>query len=371
VKLAFAIALGASMVLSACAPKPAIKKEPGPAPSAPPAAAPASGAPPVTEVASFVLHPAYPGFRAQMIEKHKLDGAALDKAFGAYKPEQRVLDAITRPAEAKPWHQYRKIFVTAERVALGVKFWDERADEVKRAADLYGVDPEMVVAIIGVETKYGAIQGKWPVLATLGTLAFDYPPRSPFFRAELEQFLLMTRELELDPTVPVGSYAGAMGAGQFMPSSYRAYARDGDADGHRDLWTDWDDITASVANYFKQAGWDRGALVVVPAALRDGATEPARANALTKVTAGELRSAFVFSDGVADSAPALYVSLETEQGTRVHFIGLNNFWVITRYNRSPLYAMAAHELAREIVAAREAAADAARRAAAAAMPPVG
>lgn len=345
--------LGLALVLAACAPKPAVKPEPA-APPAPPAA-PAPGAPAVSAIASFVEHPEYLGFRHQMVEKHGFDGHDLDRLFRAIKPEQRVLDAITRPAEAKPWHQYRRIFVTPERVALGVRFWDERAAEVQRAADAYGVDPEMVVAIIGVETKYGAIQGKFPVLSTLATLAFDYPPRAPFFRGELEGFLLMSREIGVDPLAATGSYAGAMGAGQFMPSSYRAYSRDGDADGKRDLWTDWDDITASVANYFKQHGWERGGLVAVPAVLREGVTEPARPSSLTRTTVGELRQAFVFTSGLDDAAPALYVSLETEQG-RVHYVGLNNFWVITRYNRSPLYAMAAHELAREIVAARAAAA---------------
>ena len=345
------------LALAACAPKPVVKPEA--APTTPPPA-PAPGAPQVSAIASFVEHPLYLGFRHQMVEKHGFEGHDLDAAFRTIKPDQRVLDAITRPAEAKPWHQYRRIFVTPDRIALGVKFWDERAAEVQRAADTYGVDPEIVVAIIGVETKYGAIQGKFPVLPTLATLAFDYPPRAPFFRGELEQFLLMCRENGIDPQTAVGSYAGAMGAGQFMPSSYRAYSRDGDTDGKRDLWTDWDDITASVANYFKQSGWSRGGLVAVPAILREGATEPARPNALTKVTVGELRQAFVFTGGLADTDPAMYVALDTEQG-RIHYVGLNNFWVITRYNRSPLYAMATYELAREIVAAREAARDAARR----------
>lgn len=340
------------LAVTACAPRPTVKPE---APAAPPAAAAAPDAPLVSAIDNFVQHPQYLPFRDAMVSKHGFDAAALDATFGAIKPDQRVLNAITRPAEAKPWHQYRRIFVTPERVALGVKFWDERAAEVQRAADAYGVDPEIVVAIIGVETKYGAIQGKFPVLPTLATLAFDYPPRAPFFRGELEQFLLMSREIGIEPATAVGSYAGAMGAGQFMPSSYRAYSRDGDADGKRDLWTDWDDITASVANYFKQSGWSRGGLVAVPAVLREGASEPARANALTKTTVGELRQAFVFTSGLEDADPALYVSLETEQG-RIHYVGLNNFWVITRYNRSPLYAMATYELAREIVNARSSAA---------------
>jgi len=334
-------ALSFLLALGACAPRPVTRPEP---PTAPTPAAPAP--------ASYAEHPAYPAFRARMAAQ-RFDGAALDALFEQVAPDQRVLDAMARPAESKPWHQYRRIFVTAERIALGARFWDEHAAKVERAAEAYGVDPEIVVAIIGVETKYGTIMGKFPVISSLATLAFDYPSRATFFTDELEQFLLMTRELGLDPLTPVGSYAGAMGAGQFMPSSYRSYSRDGDDDGARNLWTDWDDITASVANYFKRSGWVRGAPVEVPAVLREGAVEPARASALTLTTVGELRGAFVFSAGVADADEALFVALDTEQG-RVHSVGLHNFWVITRYNRSPLYAMAVSELAREIVAARAA-----------------
>lgn len=334
-----------ALVLISCAPRPATRPEPPGPPATGPAAPPAH--------ANYAEHPLFPEFRARMVAQHGFDGAALDALFTSVRLDQRVLDAMGRPAEAKPWHQYRRIFVTAERVTLGARFWDERAVEVQRAADTYGVDPEIIVAIVGVETKYGAIMGKFPVISSLATLAFDYPSRATFFKSELEQFLLMTRELALDPLTPVGSYAGAMGAGQFMPSSYRNYARDGDADGARNLWTDWDDITASVANYFKQSGWVRGGSIEVPAVLREGAKEPERTTALTKTTVGDLRRAFSFSAGVDDADEALYVALDTEQG-RIHHIGLRNFWVITRYNRSPLYAMAVRELAREIVAARAA-----------------
>ncbi len=336
-------------MLAACAPRPAVK------PQAPPA--PAAATEPAPLYANYSLHPDYPAFRERMV-KQGFDAAALDALFVAVKRDQRVLDAMGRPAEAKPWWQYRKIFVTQERIDIGVKFWNENAALVASAADAYGVDPEMVVAIIGVETKFGAIMGKFPVVSSLATLAFEWPSRATFFRNELEQFLIMCREMGYDPLTPVGSYAGAMGAGQFMPSSYRAYAKDGDADAKVDLWANWPDITSSVANYFKVHGWTRGALVAVPAVLREGQTEPVRASSLTKTTAGALRPAFEFTAGVADTSEALFVVLEQEDGSKVYWIGMNNFWVITRYNRSPLYAMAATELAREIVAARSAAATA-------------
>ena len=200
------------LALSACAPRPSVKPEPTPpaAPSEQPL------------YANYALHPDFAAFRTRLVEQQGFAADELDALFQGVKRDQRVLDAMGRPAEAKPWSQYRRIFVTPERVALGMRFWDDNAVLVQQAADAYGVDPEVVVAIIGVETKFGAIQGKFPVISSLATLAFDYPARAPFFRGELEQFLVMCRELGLDPLTPVGSYAGAMGAGQFMPSSYRA-----------------------------------------------------------------------------------------------------------------------------------------------------
>ena len=329
------------VMLTACAPRPTVK------PEAPPPAAPVVVAP---SFANYAEHPDYPALRARLVAQG-FEAGALDALFVQVQRDQRVLDAMGRPAEAKPWHQYRRIFVTQERIDLGVRFWAEHEALVASAADAYGVDPEFIVAIIGVETKYGAIMGKYPVISSLATLAFEWPSRAPFFRGELEQFLLLCRERGLDPLTPVGSYAGAMGAGQFMPTSYRSYARDGGGDQRIDLWTDFADVTASVANYFKVHGWRRGEPVVVPAVLREGASEPARASSLTKTTAGALREAFAFGAGIDDSHEALYVALDLEGG-RIHYLGLENFWVITRYNRSPLYAMAVTELARGIVAAR-------------------
>jgi membrane-bound lytic murein transglycosylase B len=343
--------IGLSMLLLAvvaCAPRPA-KKPPAPAPAAPVAA------PEAPSYANYTEHPDYPAFRTRMVAKG-FQAKALDALFEQVKRDQRVVDAMSRPAESKPWWQYRKIFVTQERVDLGVKFWNDNEALIAAAADAYGVDPEIIVAIIGVETKYGAIMGKFPVISSLATLAFDWPSRATFFRGELEQFLIMCREMGFDPLVPVGSYAGAMGAGQFMPTSYRAYAKDGDADSTIDLWANWPDITQSVANYFKVHGWTRGLTIAVPATLRPDHTEPARASALNKTIVGALRPTFEFTADLDDRMEALFVALENEDGSKSYQIGTNNFWVITRYNRSPLYAMATTELAREIVAARSAAA---------------
>ena len=163
---------------------------------------------------------------------------------------------MARPAErVVPWFEYRNIFLTEERIAAGVRFWSEHAATLEQVAERYGVAPEMIVAIVGIETYFGTRMGRYRVLDALATLAFAYPPRAAFFTSELEAFLLLTREEEVDPTAALGSYAGAMGAGQFIPSSYRAYAVDGDADGKRDLWTNWNDVFGSVANYFAKHGW--------------------------------------------------------------------------------------------------------------------
>lgn len=283
-----------------------------------------------------------------MVSRHGFDAAELEALFARVERRQSILDAIAQPAEAKPWHEYRPIFVTEDRIVKGVEFWNAHADTLARASREFGVDAEIIVAIIGVETRYGSVQGRYPVIAALATLGFDYPPRSVFFQSELEHYLLLVREEGLDPLATLGSYAGAMGAGQFMPSSFRAYAVDFDGDGHRDLWQSWPDIIGSVANYLARHGWKHGEPVVVPAVLRDGASEPARESPLALTTAGTLREAFVFTAGLADTEPALYVALDgaTE---REYWIGLNNFWVITRYNRSALYAMAVWQLAQEIV----------------------
>jgi membrane-bound lytic murein transglycosylase B len=340
-----------ALLLAACAPRQAVKHE-----KHLPAPAPTAAEQPAPQYENYSLHPDYPAFRELMVTKHGFKANELDALFVGVKRDQRVIDAMGRPAEAKPWWQYRKIFVTQERVDLGVKFWNDNAAQIAAAADANGVDPEIVVAIIGVETKYGAIMGKMPVLSSLATLAFEWPSRAPYFRGELEQFLLMCREMGFDPRTPVGSYAGAMGAGQFMPTSYRSFAVDGDNDNKIDLWTNWADITDSVAHYFKLKGWTRGQLIAVPALLREGHEEPVRSSSTNKSIVAALRPTFEFSADLDEQAEALFVALEREDGGKDYWIGSNNFWVITRYNRSPLYAMAATELAREIVAARSAAA---------------
>jgi membrane-bound lytic murein transglycosylase B len=208
-------------------------------------------------------------FIDKMVSAHGFDRAELTALIGAAVIDQTILDAMSRPAErVVPWFEYRNIFMTEERIAAGVRFWSEHAATLEQVAERYGVAPEMVVAIIGIETFFGTRMGRYRVLDALATLAFAYPPRSAFFTSELEAFLLLSREEQVDPTAALGSYAGAMGAGQFIPSSYRAYAVDADADGKRNLWTNWDDVFGSVLLRQARLAHRRAC---------DGASNPSRA----------------------------------------------------------------------------------------------
>ncbi|MEA5445472.1 lytic murein transglycosylase B [Gammaproteobacteria bacterium AB-CW1] len=286
-------------------------------------------------------------FIDHMEEEHGLERQWLESVFSQVIRQDAVLEAIASPAEALPWHRYRPIFMTSERVQGGVAFWQEHEGIIRRASQEFSVDPEIIVAIIGVETYYGRHQGRHPVLDSLVTLGFDYPPRADFFRRELEQLFLLADEEALDIHKLRGSYAGAMGVGQFISSSYRYYAVDFSGSGQRNLFSDWEDAIGSVANYFKQHGWRAGDAVVVPAILpEDRHLEPP--SGLERRPAAELREAgLIFSEGVSDDERVLPVRLEQENGED-WWVGLHNFRVITRYNHSPLYAMAVWELSRAI-----------------------
>ncbi len=288
-------------------------------------------------------------FVAEMVERHGFEAEVLRATLAAAQVSQRVLEAISRPAEAKPWHRYRPIFVTAERAAAGVRFWQAHGEPLRRAYERYGVPPEIVVAIIGVETFYGRHTGGFRVLDAIATLAFRYPKRSRFFRGELEQFLLLAREQQLSPMALTGSYAGAMGLPQFMPSSYRHYAVDFDGDGLVNIWDDPVDAIGSVANYLGRHGWQAGAAVALPARV-DGARVDGLVDGRleTRWTLSELAEAGVEPQPLPDGDPAVnLVRLDLPDGAE-YWVGLPNFYVITRYNRSSLYAMAVLQLAQEI-----------------------
>ena len=290
-------------------------------------------------------------FIDDMAKKHGFDRDALLATFAQVQLRQKVVDSITRPAEAKPWHAYRPIFVTDTRIEEGVAFWNENSALLKRAQEEYGVPPEIIVAILGVETRYGRQKGGYRVIDSLATLAFNYPQRGDFFRSELEQYLLLTREEGLDPLAIIGSYAGAMGKAQFIASSYRRYAVDFDEDGTRDLWNNNADAIGSVANYFQRNRWQPGGMVTTRVEA-NGEQIPSLVGMGIKphTPMAQLRIQGVMPE--ADIQPeelASLIQLETVDGPE-YWLGLNNFYVITRYNRSPLYAMAVYQLGQAILA---------------------
>lgn len=290
-------------------------------------------------------------FVERMVAEHDFSAEEVERTLAGIEINERILETIARPAErVVPWHEYRAIFMTPERIAAGVEFWSAHAEQIDTASARYGVAPEIVVAILGIETYFGSRMGNYRVLDALATLAFAYPPRASFFASELESFLLLGRDEGLGLFEQLGSYAGAMGAGQFIPSSFRAYAIDGDDDGRRDLWSDWDDILASVANYFKVHGWRDGGLVADPVSLGDAWSGHEPENAMDlEYTVGELRGlGYVLPSERTDELEATILALEGEGGTTEYWVGYHNFRVITRYNRSVKYALAAHELSRAI-----------------------
>lgn len=288
-------------------------------------------------------------FIDDMVKRHTFDRAQLEAWFDEVRFRDDIIEAISRPAEAKPWYQYRPIFLQRPRIEGGAEFWARHAEALQRAEQVYGVPPQIVTAIIGVETRYGTHQGKYRIIDALSTLAFDYPPRAKFFRSELEHYLLLTREEKLEPLDMMGSYAGAFGQPQFISSSYRRYAIDFDGDGHRDLWQNPTDAIGSVANYLKENGWERGGVVAVPATADGEAVASLLQDGLKpKRPWKELRKQGVATEAnVSADTPVALIALEQEQGPE-YWLGLQNFYVITRYNRSQLYAMAVYQLSEEI-----------------------
>jgi len=268
------------------------------------------------------------------------------------KFDQAVIDAMTKPWEAKPWHQYYPIFLTEKRLSAGLDFWKKHEVTVSRAAEEFGVDPEIIIAIIGIETFYGGYMGNYPVVDALYTLGFYYPPRATFFRKELSNLQTLTKDERLDINNLNGSYAGAMGFGQFIPSSYRHYAVDFDNDGQRDLLNNPVDAIGSVANYFHQHGWIAQAPVAIPLAMSTELPSDIKpwSGERLQYQASDILSPSVSLAESIDldiSQPAMVIELKQELSSD-YWLGLNNFYVITRYNRSPLYAMAVYQFSQKL-----------------------
>ena len=336
-------AIPAQAAAAPLSPPPAVAAVPAAAAVAAPAVAdaPAAAAPSPDVLEAFVLETA---------ASSGMPAADIRAWLAQARFQQSIINAITRPAEGKPWKDYRPIFLTDTRIGQGRTFYAEHRSEVDGVAARTGVPSEIIVAIMGVETSYGRITGSYRVLDALYTLAFYYPKRAEFFRSELAHLFALAREEKLDLSTLKGSYAGAMGWGQFMPSSYRNYARDGDGDGRRDLLGSTSDAFASIANYFVGHGWRSGEPVMVRAQADAGAA-PYTADGYEPNTTLAALAARGYRPAAA-GAPDLPVSLLTLEGVDgpEYWIIYRNFWVITRYNRSPLYATAVYQLAGEIAA---------------------
>jgi peptidoglycan lytic transglycosylase B len=327
-----------------------------------PAGAQPAGAPVAELPPTFDLErPQIAAFVDEVTRRDGLKRGEVQRLLHAAQPQPKIIDIMNRPIEKiVPWWAYRQRFLTPERISDGVQFWADHRLTLERVAADYQVAPEYIVAILGVETHYGRNTGSYRALDALATLAFDYPPREKFFRTELEEFLLLTRENQLDPLTVRGSYAGALGAPQFMPSQYRRYAVSGDSDKVRDLWHDWDDILASVANYLHEHGWTPGGPVLAETRLEPAPSfqiEPHGLELNATVDSLSARGVKVEAD-VPPETPVVLLSAEQRDGP-VYRVGFHNFYVITRYNSSPRYAMAVCDLAQSIAQRVHAAAAAA------------
>lgn len=312
--------------------------------------------------ADYSTHPAAGPFIDEMVNKHGFNRAEVTALLAGAQRQDKILEAISKPAEkTMTWGRYRNIFLGEGRIAEGVVFWQQNEAALARAFETYKVPPDYVVAIIGVETRFGQHRGAWRVIDALTTLGFDYPPRAAFFRSELVQFLLLVREEKHAADTVMGSYAGAMGYGQFISSSYRNYAVDFDGDGTRDIWDNTTDAIGSVASYFARHGWQGGMPLLVDVPRASAAmnalvtTDPKPVRTLADVRA----TGFNAYAGLPANTPVAVLQFEHETGLRTA-VTFRDFYVITRYNHSPLYARAVHELAQAIRTVREAAVTAAK-----------
>ena len=343
-----------AVLLTACQATPNKKTPVAPVPATIPAPVPVPEPAAAPDTADLALRKEQ--FIRDTANKHALPEAYVRGILSKAQYKQGIVNAMSKPAEAsKTWAQYRPIFLTDGRIAQGRKYMAENRLEVERVATQYGVPSEIILAIMGVETGWGQNMGSHNVLDALYTLAFYYPvingksnpARSAFFTDELSQLFALCKEEGFDILSLKGSYAGAMGLGQFMPSSYRNYAKDGDGDGKRDLFNSRQDAFASIANYFIGYGWQSGKPTFVRASAAAGAPPFKPENWEAKYSLAELKAKGFTPNQPVANLPATLLTLEGAQGTE-HWIGFKNFWVITRYNRSPMYAMSVYQLSQEI-----------------------
>ncbi|MFT6344531.1 MAG: membrane-bound lytic murein transglycosylase B [Paraglaciecola sp.] len=285
-----------------------------------------------------------------MVNEHQFKRTVIESTLAKANKNEVVLQSIAKPWEAKPWFQYFPIFLTEKRLAKGLTFWQTHHQTLARAEQETGVPAEIIVAIIGVETFYGTYQGKYSVLDALVTLGFHYPPRATFFRSELAQLFLLAQEEEFDITELKGSYAGAMGWGQFISSSYRYYAVDFDGDGVRDLLNNPVDAIGSVANYFKKHHWKANNAIAFKAKVSGNQYSALLTQSLKYSHQwSQLQVAGVSITGEELNKDMSVKLFEFEQtNSKEYWVGLPNFYVITRYNHSPLYAMAVFQFSQQL-----------------------
>ena len=286
----------------------------------------------------------------ELVAQHSFDRTALESMFRRAVKQSKAIEAMDKPAEAKPWTQYKKIFITPARINDGIRFWNEHAQLLARVEKTFDVPAALLVAIMGVETFYGKITGDFPVFSTLVTLGFDYPRRAKFFKKELTEFLLLCRqEKALECGNLKGSYAGAMGIGQFIASSYRHYAVDFNKDGVRDLWDSRADAIGSIANFLKRHGWTLQAPIGEFVMLKGNNYQPLLGRQFKPwLTVPDLTARGIAAEGLTSQEPFALFKLATPSGTPKIWAGYNNFFVITRYNHSHRYAMVIYQLSQLI-----------------------
>ncbi len=304
--------------------------------------------------AQFVNQPDVQSFINKMVQKHHFNRTDLVRLFSTIKIRSRIMQSIRKPLEAQQWSTYQLVFINESHIRQGVEFWDRHQEALERAEKIYGVPASIIVATIGVETKYGKNKGEYPVIDALASIAFSDSSRANYFRTELEEFLLLAREQHLNPETVRGSYAGAIGQPQFMPSSYRHYAVNFSGNNHIDLSNNEYDIIGSIANYYQKHGWKTNQPVVIP----------------TMVSRNQYRfllnskpSQLLSQDELAEYGLYPYSKIPSNQKVKViqlqgtrgqeYWVGLNNFDVIKRYNPSNLYAMAVYQLSYYIESLRE------------------
>ena len=277
--------------------------------------------------ADYLMHPKTDALVKELVDIHGFEKKYVEEVLSNAEKKQKIIDSISKPAEFTwTWDRYKKLFIEKKRISNGKKFIEKNIKTLERAEKEFGVPKEIITSIIGVETRYGKIQGSYRVIDSLLTLGFDYPRRADFFRKELINFFLLTRENNLDILSIKGSYAGAMGYGQFISSSYRAYAIDYDNSGGADLFNSVDDAIGSVANYLYIHGWKREGKIIYPS------------------YPNNVRKVFKPDNNLSKFIPLTF----EEEGKVINFIGDDNFIAITKYNISHFYAMAVYYLSEEL-----------------------